>query len=406
MKRINPCIFALAAIAVLIVPVSGGFAQETVEENDDATADTDAAADTEGPAGRGTESVGPEYLSVTPEDIRIEQSIEGGYNLVIRKKPQMESVLLTESTEAPDRGVTTFAYRSREYHPENGDERRILDGEFLPRGEQFFLVDSTPEADDEFGEAFRIFIPYILEFGYPYTRNGEVMVLDGTYLSIRTFSEPYADYRGEFRDNPFILRVEQAPLEGPPEGNYMPDTVDSFLDISRENDGETLYSEGPEDTLNQISALLPGDGRTLDLVLALDTTQSMRDDMPVLRDNLVETLQEELATYESFRIGFMHYRDYLEDYLVRKYDYVDTWELVQDRLDRIRVAGGRDIPEAVYEALWASVRGFEWTADDRMIILIGDAPPHPRPRGSVTREQVFSRARELDVKIHTIILPQ
>ena len=186
----------------------------------------------------------------------------------------------------------------------------------------------------------------------------------------------------------------------------MPDTVESFEDISRENDGEMLYSEGPEDTLDQIAALLPGDGETLDLVLALDTTQSMRDDMPVLRDNLVELLQEEVGDYAEYRVGFMLYRDYLEDYLVRKYDFVETWEDVQDRLNRIRVAGGRDIPEAVYEALWASVQGFEWNADDRMIILVGDAPPHPRPRGSVTREQVFSRARELDVRVHTIILPQ
>ncbi|MDA3948592.1 MAG: VWA domain-containing protein [Spirochaeta sp.] len=318
----------------------------------------------------------------------------------------MESVLLTESTEAPEHNVTTFAYRAPEYHPANGDERRILDGAFLPQDGRYFLIDSTAEPDEEFGEAFRIFVPYILEYGYPETRNGEVMVLDGTYLSVRAFSRKYADYRGEYRDNPFVVEVQQAPMEGPPSGNYMPDTVESFEDISRENDGETLYSEGPEDTLNQIAALLPGDGETLDLVLALDTTQSMRDDMPVLRDNLVALLQEEIGDYAEYRIGFMLYRDYLEDYLVLKYDFVETWEDVQDRLNRVRVAGGRDIPEAVYEALWASVQGFEWRADDRMIILVGDAPPPPRPRGSVTREQVFTRARELDVRVHTIILPQ
>ncbi len=132
----------------------------------------------------------------------------------------------------------------------------------------------------------------------------------------------------------------------------------------------------------------------------------MRDDMPVLRDNLVALLQEELAGFDSFRIGFLLYRDYLEDYLVRRYEFVDTFPLVQDRLNRIRVAGGRDIPEAVYEALWASVEGFDWEAPERRIILIGDAPPHPRPRGSVTRERVFDRARELGISINTIILPQ
>lgn len=349
---------------------------------------------------------GPPELAVTPADIRIEQNLDGGYDLYVRAGDAIGSILLTESTEAPDRQVTTFAFRAPEYNPINGDERRILDGEFLPQDGRYFLVDSTPEPDEDFGRAFRIFIPYIVEFGYPQTRNGEVMVLDGTYLSIRAFAEPYADYRGAYRDNPFIVRVEQAPMEGPPEGNFMPDTVDSFTDISEENDGEVRYSEGPDDTIGQIAALIPDDGERIDLVLALDTTQSMRDDMPILRDNLVAMLQEELAGYAGYRIGFLLYRDYLEDYLVRRYDFVDTYDLVQDRLNRIRVAGGRDIPEAVYEALWASVQGFEWTAPTRRIILIGDAPPHPRPRGSVTRDQVFARARELDVSIDTIILPQ
>jgi hypothetical protein len=351
-------------------------------------------------------ATGDTTLTISTEDIRIDQSLAGGYDLWIRARDGMGSVMLTESTEAPDRRATTFAYRTSEYNPINGDERRMLDGEFLPRDGRFFLIDSTPEADDEFGRAFHIFIPYIVEFGYENTRNGEVMVLDGTYLSIRAFEEPYADYRGAFRDNPFILRVEQAPMEGPPEGNFMPDTVESFEDISRETDGESVFSAGPEDTLDRILNLIPDEGEAIDLVLALDTTQSMHDDMPPLQAELVDALREKLADYSRFRIGLMLYRDYLEDYLVRKYDFVDTWELVQDRLNRIRVAGGRDIPEAVYEAIYASVRGFDWVAPTRMIILIGDAPPHPRPRGAVTREQVFDGARERGISVNTIILPQ
>lgn len=345
-------------------------------------------------------------LTILPEDLRIEQSLDGGYTLWIRRKPDISSVLLTESTEAPDRGVATYAYRNPDYHPANGDERRILDGEFLPRDGRYFLVDSTTEPDEEFGEAFRIFIPYVVEFGYPDTRNGEVLVVDGTYLSVRTFELPFADYRGAFEDNPFILRVTQAPRTGPPEGTFMPDTVESFSDISSSNDGETRFSSGPEDTLDQIRALLPEEGTSLDLVLALDTTQSMHDDMPVLQQRIVELLREETTGFGDVRVGVLLYRDYLEEYLVRRYNFVPEIDQVQDLVNRARVAGGRDIPEAVYEALWAAVQGYDWVADTRMLILIGDAPPHPRPRGSVTREQVFERARELGIRINTIILPQ
>lgn len=342
-------------------------------------------------------------LSLSPDDIRIEQSIEGGYYLSVRAKEGIGSVLLTESTEAPDRSVNTFAFRNPEYHPENGDERRRLDGEFLPEDGRYWLVDSSPVDDEQFGRAFRIFIPYIVAFGYEWTRNGEVQVLDGTYLSIRTFGAPFADYQGGFADNPFIVRVEQPPR---PEGDFMPDTVDAFEAISEEGDGVTRYSTGPEDTVNQIRALLPDEGRSIDLVLALDTTQSMRDDMPVLQEQLVPMLEEEIEGFDRVRVGFLLYRDYLEDYLVRAFDFSDDLATIQSLINRVRVAGGRDIPEAVYEALWASLENFEWEADERMIILIGDAPPHPRPRGEITAEQVFARADELSVRINTIILPQ
>ncbi|MDY7028298.1 MAG: hypothetical protein SVR04_08385, partial [Spirochaetota bacterium] len=73
--------------------------------------------------------------------------------------------------------------------------------------------------------------------------------------------------------------------------------------------------------------------------------------------------------------------------------------------NRIRVYGGRDIPEAVYEALYSGVTTYEWEAEKRMIILVGDAPPHPIPRGKVTREMVYTEAHARGIEIHTIILP-
>ncbi len=350
-------------------------------------------------------------LIITANDIRIEQSIEGGYYLFIRKKPGVSSVLLTESTENPDGRGDTYAYRNPEYHPVNGDERRLLDGEFLEQGQNFFLVDSSPSVDEVFGETFIIFIPYIVNFGYEWSRNGEVMILDGAYLSIRAFSRPYADYDGEFRDNPFILRVIQAPKPPPPpepipDAPYMEDTVDEFSEIADSGDGERRFSTGPEDTVAQLRSLLPEpEGQSLDLVIALDTTKSMEDDVPILRRDLVPMIQDVIEGFSGVRIGFMLYRDYMEDYLVRKLDFQEDLSVVQSVIDRIRVAGGRDIPEAVYEALWASIEGFGWAADEKMIVLVGDAPPHPRPRGSVTKEQVFRVAAERGIIIHTIILP-
>jgi hypothetical protein len=92
-------------------------------------------------------------------------------------------------------------------------------------------------------------------------------------------------------------------------------------------------------------------GGALDLVLALDSTESMQNDMPWLRDNLTDIITENTAGFEQVRIGFVYYRDYLEEYLYRVSRFETGLDRVQWVLDRIRPAGGRDIPEAVNEAL-------------------------------------------------------
>lgn len=345
-------------------------------------------------------------LGISVDDLRIEQSLEGGYYLYVRNKPDIQSVILTESTEDPEREVASYTLRNPEYHPENGDERRILDGEILEDDSLHFLLDSTPVPDDQFGSAFRIFIPYVVIYGYEWSRRGEMQVLDGTYLSVRSFELPYADYRGAFQDNPFIIRVTQRPSPGPPEGNYMKETVESFSRIAEDTSGKVLYSDGEEDILTRIEEILSDEeGRQLDLVIALDSTQSMENDMPFLRDNLGDLIDRTTTGFDRVRIGFVYYRDYLEEYLYRISDFRRGTDVVTDVLSRIRPAGGRDIPEAVNEALYAALRNFAWIADNRKIILIGDAPPHPRPRGKITSEMVKEEAEIQNVAVHVIILP-
>jgi Mg-chelatase subunit ChlD len=328
-----------------------------------------------------------------------------GYHLKIRKKPGIASVMLTESTESQTRRPATYAYQTSVYNPINGNEKRVLDGKELQPGNRYFLIDSTAEPDPEFGEAFHIFIPYVMEYGYPWGRHGEVQVLDGTYLSIRAFSKPYADYTGAFQDNPFTLRIIQRPLEGVKIDNIMPSAAESYREIAEE--GEALESPGQKDMIDKIASIFDKqDAKALDFVLVLDTTQSMHDDIPYLRDLLVPMIRGYVDRFESFRVGLVVYRDYNEEYLNRVFPFTEDLALLQRLINGVRVAGGRDIPEAVHEALDAAIRGYDWQAENRIIVLVGDAPPHPRPRGRVTEESVKLAAKEKNIKLYTIILPQ
>ena len=347
-------------------------------------------------------------LSIGPGDLFMEQGRDGGYHLWIKKKPGIGSVLLTESTADPARKEAVYALRNPVYHPVNGDERRRLDGEFLDTSKGLYsLIDSTPEPHEVFGEAFHIYVPYVVDFGYAWTRSGELQVLDGTYLNIRAFPLKYADYDGGFFDNPFVMRLVQKPLEGPPEDNYMDETLKDYREIASEGGGEAILSTGEADILDKLKTLVGNaGGKSLDLVLALDTTESMKNDMPHLRLSLVPLLEEIAAGYERLRFGIVFYKDYMEQYVTRTVPFEPDLSTAQKVLDSIRVFGGRDIPEAVYEALYAGVHGFPWAAESKMIVLIGDAPPHPRPRGSVTKEMVYRDAKAFGVELHTIILPQ
>jgi hypothetical protein len=345
-------------------------------------------------------------LSIAPGDLRIEQRADGGFHLFIRKKAGIASVLITESTRDPSLNADNYAYRTREWNAVNGDEVRLLNGVPIPKESGIWsLIDSSVEPDAQFGEAFHIYIPHILIYGYPWARSSEIYVIDGTYLNIRAFALPYGDYSGAFKDNPFTVSVVQRPLEGPPEGNFMKDTVEAFTEIAAS--GKLAWSTGPGDLVDKIKSILDdASGDTLDLVLCLDTTSSMKDDIDSVRLMLIPMLREIIGEYSRFRIGMVLYKDYFDEYLNRIIPFTGDFGSFQRDLNAITVSGGRDIPEAVYEALYEAAIKFPWEADERLIILIGDAPPHHRQRGSISKDMVDRAVEERGPKVNAIILPQ
>ena len=395
---------------------------------------------------------GQEGLRLDARDVRVDRE-DNGLLLRVRKLDGIASVLLTESTRDPQRTTPAYGLRNSVYHPTNGDEPRKLDGKFLASERSlYFLIDSTPLADPHFGEAFHIYIPEVVSFGYPWSRNGALRLEDGLFLNIRTFALPYADYSGSYRDNPFTLRIPllaQAPdspalddeanqsfasadslsnslslpqsdrvlgrsastfsttsLE-PSIADFRPDALAAFRDIASETDGLSLLSSGEQDVLTSIDQILRSvDETALDLVLAIDTTRSMRNDLPFLQRQLRPLLERYDSYFDPLRVGLVYYRDYREEYLTRTVDFSTNLEYIQSELDAIAVDGGADVPEAVYEALNIAITHFPWRASKRVVILIGDAPPHTRPRGDIDRNTVYREARARGIELHTIILPQ
>jgi len=355
-----------------------------------------------------TQALQAQDLSIAGSDLLLELRPDGGYHLFIRKKPDISSVLLTETTRDPAMRADNYAYRAGEWNAVNGDEIRILNGVPIPPESRIYsLISSTVENHPVLGQAFHVYIPYVLYFGYPDTRNGEVYLTNGTYINIRTFTLPYADYRGAFRDNPFRLEVRQEPPPGPPEGVYIPEALTAFTEIARSGSGDLILVQSPDDVVDRIhDVLLRERGKTLDIVICLDTTNSMRRYIDSVRQRLIPMLRDMLGGFTSFRIGMVLFKDYNDLYLTRIVPFTADFTRFQNDLNAIRVSGGLDIPEAVYEALYDGAVRFEWEAESRIMILIGDAPPHPRPRGRITREMADNAVNERNITVHAMIMPQ
>lgn len=395
-------------------------------------------------------------LRVTADDVKLvpeEDPAIGGYHLYIKKLPHIQSVLLTETTRDPNGKNDNYTYRAKEYNKINGDEIRLLDGDLLRSdGAKYSLVDSSPEYTEFFGDAFHIYIPPVIEYGYPWTRHGEVEIKKGTFINVRAFDKPFADYTGSYMDSPFMFDVvqlkkaEEAPKPEPeyidgsvkekalpeePEEDIVNDVFENIITddynhiasaMLKEISHDISYSKGPEtivdDILNVFDKVFEKGNKKdkLDVVFAIDATGSMKNDINKLKADLLPALEKYFGDDSDTRIGLLFYRDYGDTFNYKNlpvlfFDFTTDFKTFAQNLNSIRITGleGGDIPEAVYEAIYASTRYFNWRDDaDKQIIIIGDAEPHPTPRGTgkYSKDYVMAFAEFVGVTINTILLPK
>jgi Mg-chelatase subunit ChlD len=176
--------------------------------------------------------------------------------------------------------------------------------------------------------------------------------------------------------------------------------------VAKAGKGETRYASGPEDIVSELEVILDrAAGKSADIVVCIDTTDSMQDDIDMVRAMVPDMLRKKLAEFSSYRLGLLVYRDYFEEYLYKRFDFTPDFGVFLAELGTVRVAGGRDLPEAVYEALYGALTEYAWKAEKKMVILIGDAPPHPLPRGKIDKSMVEEASARLGVEMNVIILP-
>ncbi len=137
----------------------------------------------------------------------------------------------------------------------------------------------------------------------------------------------------------------------------------------------------------------------LDLMLVVDTTGSMGDEINYLQAELRSIIGAITAKHRDLdiRIGFVFYRDLGDDYVTRTIAFDRDIGRVQGALARQDANGGGDYPEAMDQAMIRAV-GQDWRPDAvKSLLLVADAPPHDDKFGRTWQAAEAARAKRIHI---------
>lgn len=146
----------------------------------------------------------------------------------------------------------------------------------------------------------------------------------------------------------------------------------------------------------------------LDLVFLLDATGSMDDEINQIKATVGSIAQriEQLPGSSKPRFGLVAYRDLGDDFVTRSFDFANV-EKFSANLDTIYAGGGGDMPESVNAGLHEALNLPGWTDNSsgrhlRMIVLVGDAPPHLDYANDYEYTSLLQQAVQRGIKIFPI----
>ncbi len=128
------------------------------------------------------------------------------------------------------------------------------------------------------------------------------------------------------------------------------------------------------------------DLQKVDVILVVDATSSMTRMMDQVKTRLTEitgALSEKTNAREAsldLQVGLVLYRDHPNQeptFTTKSFPLTADVRQIERAISDIEADGGGDSPEAVYDGIKAACKQPFRAHSRRMLILVGDAPPHP-----------------------------
>lgn len=161
----------------------------------------------------------------------------------------------------------------------------------------------------------------------------------------------------------------------------------------------------PTPPANRTNSETPTTINQIDLVLVIDATGSMAPELNQLKAGLDQMASDLFALPGEplFRYGLVIYRDQNKGESTQRYALTESWAEFAENLMTVTAVGGGDYPEDVHTGLYQAVANMSWQPDAaRLLILLGDAPPHLSPPDTHTLEEITAIAAERNITIYTI----
>ncbi len=158
--------------------------------------------------------------------------------------------------------------------------------------------------------------------------------------------------------------------------------------------------------------------QALDVVICIDTTGSMSYALDSVKNAAADIVAKIAGNTSDYRIAVVDYRDFpIAPYGAPGIDYpyhddsrfTSNSAALQTAIQAITLGAGGDREESVYSALMhcidgSSLGGWRTTNTKKLIILMGDAPPHdPEPTTSYRLEDVVTAATNKNINIFSIL---
>ncbi|MBN2651475.1 MAG: VWA domain-containing protein [Spirochaetales bacterium] len=120
-----------------------------------------------------------------------------------------------------------------------------------------------------------------------------------------------------------------------------------------------------------LDSIVPADDA--DIVFVVDTTLSMADEFDYFTKNIGRLMLEIEKKVKNPRYGIVFYRDFGSYYVTDVHFFTKNKEKFLEIVQMAVSAGGGDIPEALYEAIY-EINRFEFFSDNRYLYILTDAP--------------------------------